>query len=54
MRGAGASFPSVYIHDTDYATQTHTSLGNSTRLKEALLTLLTQLTHMLHECNPYV
>ncbi|CDF39898.1 ATP dependant DNA helicase PIF1 [Chondrus crispus] len=45
------SYASIYIHDTAYATQTRTRLGNSTRLEEALMT---QLTHMLHECNPYV
>ncbi|CDF38180.1 ATP dependant DNA helicase PIF1 [Chondrus crispus] len=49
--GRVPSYGPVYIHDTDYATQTRTRLGNSTRLEEALMT---QLTHMLHECNPYV
>ncbi|CDF36554.1 unnamed protein product [Chondrus crispus] len=49
--GRVPSYASVYIQDTDYATQTRTRLGNSTRLEEALTT---QLTHMLHECNPYV
>ncbi|CDF40018.1 unnamed protein product [Chondrus crispus] len=49
--GRVPSYASVYIHDTDYATQTSTRLGNSTRLEEALIM---QLTHMLHECNPYV
>ncbi|CDF36188.1 ATP dependant DNA helicase PIF1 [Chondrus crispus] len=49
--GRVPSYASVYIHDTAYATQMRTRLGNSTRLEEALMT---QLTHMLHECNPYV
>ncbi|CDF38585.1 ATP dependant DNA helicase [Chondrus crispus] len=50
--GRAPSFASVYIHDTDYGTQTRTRLGGaSTRLED---TLLMQLTHMLHECNPYV
>ncbi|CDF32173.1 unnamed protein product [Chondrus crispus] len=49
--GRAPSYASVYIHDTDYATQTHTRLGTSRQLEEALMT---QLTHMLHECNPYV
>ena len=49
--GLGPSYASDYIHDTDYATQTRTRLGSSRRLEEALMT---QLTHMLHECNPYV
>ena len=42
------SYASDYIHDTDYATQTRTRLRGSRRLEEALMT---QLTHMLHECN---
>ncbi|CDF35745.1 ATP dependant DNA Helicase Pif1 [Chondrus crispus] len=49
--GRAPSYASVYIHDSDYATHTRTTLGNSRRLEEALMT---QLTHMLHECNPYV
>ncbi|CDF39089.1 ATP dependant DNA helicase [Chondrus crispus] len=49
--GRRPCFASVYSHDTDYATQTRTGLGTSRRLEEALMT---QLTHMLHECNPYV
>ncbi|CDF38639.1 unnamed protein product [Chondrus crispus] len=49
--GRAPSYASVYIHDTDYATQTRTRLGTSRQLEEALMT---QLTHMLHECNPYV
>ncbi|CDF40383.1 ATP dependant DNA helcase [Chondrus crispus] len=49
--GRAPSCASVYIHDTDYATQTRTRLGNSRQLEEALMT---QLTYMLHECNPYV
>ena len=49
--GRAPSYASVYIHDTDYATQTRTRLGSSRQLEEALMT---QLTHMLHECNPYV
>ncbi|CDF33944.1 ATP dependant DNA helicase PIF1 [Chondrus crispus] len=49
--GRAPSYASVYIHDTDYATQTRTRLENSRRLEEALMT---QLTHMLHECNLYV
>ena len=50
-KGRAPSYVSVYIHDTDYVTQTRTRLGSSRRLEEALMT---QLTHMLHECNPYV
>ena len=49
--GWAPSYVSVYIHDTDYATQTPTRLGRSRRLEEALMT---QLTDMPHECNPYV
>ncbi|CDF33021.1 unnamed protein product [Chondrus crispus] len=49
--GRAPSYASVYIHETDYATQTRTRLGTSRQLEEALMT---QLTHMLHECNPYV
>ena len=49
--GREPSYASVYIHDRDYATQRRTSLGSSIRLEEGLMT---QLTHMLHECNPYV
>ncbi|CDF41005.1 unnamed protein product, partial [Chondrus crispus] len=49
--GRAPSYASVYIHDTEYATQTRTRLGTSRQLEEALMT---QLTHMLHECNPYV
>ncbi|CDF36294.1 unnamed protein product [Chondrus crispus] len=49
--GRAPSYASVYIHDTDYATQTRTRLGTSRQLEEALMM---QLTHMLHECNPYV
>ncbi|CDF38542.1 unnamed protein product [Chondrus crispus] len=51
FEGRAPSYASVYIHDTDYATQTRTRLGNSARLQEALTA---PLTRMLHECNPYV
>ncbi|CDF38382.1 ATP dependant DNA Helicase PIF1 [Chondrus crispus] len=49
--GRAPFYASVYIHDSDYATQTRTRLGNSRRLEEALMT---QRTQMLHECNTYV
>ena len=49
--GRVPSYGSVYIHDTDHATQTRTRLGSSRRLEDALIT---KLTHMLHECNSYV
>ena len=49
--GRAPSYASVYIHDTDYATQTRKRLESSRRLEQALMT---QMTHMLHECNPYV
>ena len=50
-KGQAPSYASVYIHNTDYATPTRTRLGSSRRLEQALMT---QLTHMLHQYNPYV
>ena len=49
--GRAPSYASVCIHDTDYTTQRHTRLGSSRRMEEVLMR---QLTHMLHECNPYM
>lgn len=49
--GRATVFCSVYIHDTDFTTQMRTKMGSSRGLQE---TLMTKLTHVLHECNPYV
>ena len=45
------AFLSVYIHDTDYAAQSHIRAGLVHKLDEGILT---QLTAMLHHVSPYV
>lgn len=50
-QGRSPAFASVYIHDTDYATQSRTRLNAAPQLDEALLA---ELAEMLHGRNPYV